>query len=196
MRRLLKSVIFLAIIATLIYGGITGYNKLLTYLYPIKYSEYVEKYSKEFDVPETLIYAVIHSESTFDPLAQSQVGAKGLMQMLPDAFEWAKSRYNGESDETDIFDAETNIKYGTLILHLHYDTFGGWVEVLSAYHAGAGNVKSWLQNPDYSLDGKTINSFPSVCADTEHYVNKVLKTQQKYTELYYVTDTERTIVNE
>ena len=196
MRRLLKSVIFLAIIATLIYGGITGYNKLLVYLYPMKYCEYVEKYSKEFNVPETLIYAVIHSESTFDPLAQSQAGTKGLMQMLPDAFEWAKSRYDGESAEDDIFDVETNIKYGTLILRLHYNTFGGWVEALSAYHAGAGNVKVWLKNPDYSSDGKTIDNFPSACADTEHYVNKVLKTQQKYTELYYVNNTERTTVNE
>lgn len=168
-----------------------GYGKLTRFLYPMKYSEYVEKYSNEFDVPESLVYAVIKCESSFDPNAESHAGAKGLMQMLPEAFEWSKSRYKGDSGG-DILDPETNIKFGTYILRLHYDTFGDWQEAVAAYHAGAGNVKAWLKNPQYSSDGKTITKFPDSCADTERYVKKVFGTQEKYIELYFSENIERT----
>ena len=90
-----------------------------------------------------------------------------------------------KTDDKDITDEQTNIKYGTYILSLHYKDFGGWKETLAAYHAGAGNVKAWLNNPEYSTDGKTITKFPEKCSDTETYVNKVLKTQEIYKKLYY-----------
>lgn len=192
MKKLIKSVIFLLIIAIIIYGGVQGYDRLMRYIYPIKYSDYVECYSKEFNVPEPLIYAVIKCESSFDPNAESSAGAKGLMQMLPDAFKWAKSRYDGKNDETDITDPQTNIKYGTYILKLHFDTFGDWQEAVAAYHAGAGNIRAWLNNPEYSSDGKTIDKFPEACADTESYVNRVFDTRQKYVDLYYGEQNERT----
>ena len=41
--------------------------------YPIKYSEYVEKYSAEFSVPEHLVYSVIKVESGFDRYADDAV---------------------------------------------------------------------------------------------------------------------------
>ena len=57
-------------------------------LHPKDYSEYVSKYSEEYNIPEYVIYAVIKVESDFDPTAKSSVGAMGLMQMMPDTFEW------------------------------------------------------------------------------------------------------------
>ena len=50
--------------------------------YPRKYTEYVETYAKAYGVPEALVYAVIHTESSFDSGAVSSAGAVGLMQMM------------------------------------------------------------------------------------------------------------------
>ena len=53
-------------------------NKIL---YPKKYSDYVEIYSKEFGLDENLVYSVIKVESKFRKDAISHKGAKGLMQI-------------------------------------------------------------------------------------------------------------------
>ena len=47
--------------------------------YPREYSTYVELYAAEYGVPETVIYAVIKTESNFDKNAVSNAGAHGLM---------------------------------------------------------------------------------------------------------------------
>ena len=49
--------------------------------YPRRYAEYVEQSSREFGMDEALVYAVIYTESGFDPRVQSSVGAPGLMQI-------------------------------------------------------------------------------------------------------------------
>ena len=51
-------------------------------IYPREYSEYVEKYSAEFGVPESIIYAVIKAESNFNKNVVSTSGAIGLMQLM------------------------------------------------------------------------------------------------------------------
>ena len=56
--------------------------------YPQKYSEYVNKAAADYNLPPALIYAVIRTESGFDPDAESSVGARGLMQLMPSSFEW------------------------------------------------------------------------------------------------------------
>ena len=52
------------------------------YLYPVKYSEIISKYSKKYNLPEELIYAVINTESGFDKNEVSPKGARGLMQIM------------------------------------------------------------------------------------------------------------------
>ena len=56
--------------------------------YPRQYEETVTKYSVEYGVPEYVIYAVIRTESGFDSGARSGAGALGLMQIMPDTFDW------------------------------------------------------------------------------------------------------------
>ena len=62
------------------------------YVYPRKYADLVEKYSKEYGVDENLVFAVIKTESNFDPSAESEVGARGLMQLMEDAYDWVGYR--------------------------------------------------------------------------------------------------------
>mgnify|MGYP004456265063 CR=1 FL=1 len=154
--------------------------------YPIKYSEYVEKYTELYQVEDDLVYAVIRSESRFNPDAVSEIGACGLMQITQDTFDWAKSRMDKDDGATyeDIFDPEINIKYGTYILYLLLDEFPDERTAVAAYHAGWGNMKQWLNNPEHSNNGSTIDSIPF--DDTNAYVNQVLESQQIYQELYYM----------
>ena len=54
--------------------------------------------------------------------------------------------------------------------------------LLAAYHAGLGAVQGWLEDPEYSSDGKTLDKIPY--SDTNWYVAKVLETRDMYKKLY------------
>ncbi len=152
--------------------------------YPKDYSEYVTEYAADYDVDENLVYAVIRSESRFDPNAVSDIGACGLMQITQETFDWAKSRMprdDGASYE-EIFDPQVNIKYGVYILSLLLDEFSDERTAIAAYHAGWGNVKNWLSDTSHSKDGEVIDSIPF--PDTNAYVNQVIHSQRIYQTIY------------
>ena len=174
----------LALLAALVFWLAGGREQMEELLYPREYSQYVEKYSAQYGVDPLLVYAVIYNESRFRPDAQSEVGARGLMQMMEDAFEWTKYRLEPESDAVydDMYDPETNIRYGTYMLSLLLEEFGTVDNALCAYHAGWGSVKNWLADPAYSSDGVHVETIPF--ADTRTYVERVNKTLQIYQRLY------------
>ena len=73
--------ILIVIVAVII--KISGlYNIILKQIYPKKYSEYVEKYSAEYNIDPLLIYSVIKAESNFKEDVVSNSNAKGLMQLM------------------------------------------------------------------------------------------------------------------
>ena len=174
----------LSLLAALVFWLAGGREQVEELLYPREYSQYVEKYSAQYGVDPLLVYAVIYNESRFRPDAQSEVGARGLMQMMEDAFEWTKYRLEPESDAVydDMYDPETNIRYGTYMLSLLLEEFGTVDNALCAYHAGWGSVKNWLADPAYSSDGVHVETIPF--ADTRTYVERVNKTLQIYQRLY------------
>lgn len=158
------------------------YHTVQKVRYPLKETELVEQYAQEYDVPAYLIYAVINTESGFDPDAISDLGAMGIMQMTPDTFYWLQTK-TGEKLETDaLFEKETSIRYGTLFLSMLLQEFGDENTAVAAYHAGRGRVNEWLKNPEYAPDGKTLTNIPT--RDTAHYVYKVSRAVQKYQRLY------------
>ena len=65
-------------------------DKVNDYTYPIRYKEYVDKYSRQYNVDRALIYAIIKNESDFNPYAESNAQAKGLMQIMDTSYEFAK----------------------------------------------------------------------------------------------------------
>ena len=88
---------------------------LLKCMYPIKYSEYVEKYAEEFNVDKYLIYSMIKIESNFNKNARSRSNAKGLMQLMDEtAYElMLKLGDVASKNEEEILKPEVNIKLGT-----------------------------------------------------------------------------------
>lgn len=176
---LLKSVIILVVAALVVN---IGYQKISEYLYPKEYSEYVEKYADEYGVNENLIYAVIHTESGFDPEAVSSVGARGLTQITEDTFDWLLTKTGEDYVFDDLFTPEISIKYGALFLSILQEEYVITETVLAAYHAGMGNVSSWLCDSRYSEDGMHLKTTP--IADTNHYINKVTAAMERYYDIY------------
>ncbi|MBQ7172231.1 MAG: lytic transglycosylase domain-containing protein [Clostridia bacterium] len=150
--------------------------------YPCLYEEYVQSYSVRFGVPEHIIYAVIKVESDFSSNAVSSVGAIGLMQLMPDTFDWVKMKLGEEGTSALLYDPETNIRYGTFYLSYLKTRYGVWTTAFAAYNAGFGRVDEWLDNPDYVDQNGILLDTPF--AETTAYMKKINKTIEIYDRLY------------
>jgi len=148
---------------------------------PISYKEEVLKYSELYGVDPVIVFSVIRCESAFKADAESNRGAKGLMQIIPSTFNWLASLLNENPNEELIFDPETNIKYGTYYLKYLFNRFGNWDHVFAAYNAGENRVALWLKDERYSENG-ILTYIPF--KETREYVKKVNDTILKYKEKY------------
>ena len=172
-------VIFLMMIAFIFF---LNYDSFERSFYPIKYSQYVEKYSSKFGVDKYLVYSIIKSESKFRKDAISSKGAAGLMQISPKTEKWARKEL--KLDKSNIFDPNVNIEIGTWYIARLLKEFDGNLGLaISAYNGGSGNVRKWLKSPKYSFDGKNLHQIPF--RETSDYTEKVLKNYKKYKKLYY-----------
>lgn len=178
----------LLLVAILLIAGIFGAAKAMRYFYqkayPLGYEQLVLSACEENELEPSFVFAVIRTESSFRPDAQSSVGARGLMQITEETFQWIQFRMKDESGVSydDLFDEKINIQYGTFLLKTLLDEFGSEANALCAYHAGLGNAKKWLQSGEYAPDGENIQNIPF--GDTSRYVEKVIETQNTYEKLY------------
>lgn len=163
-------------------AGKVVYKEVCEYLYPKKYSEYVEYYAQQYKISETLLYAVIHTESGFDPVSVSSADARGLTQITEDTFDWLVMKTGEEYTFDDLFTPEVSIKYGAYFLSVLQNEYAITETVVAAYHAGMGNVSSWLENDEYSDDGMNLKKIP--ISDTAHYVSKVMSAMDNYYKIY------------
>ncbi len=160
-----------------------GKTEIAKMIYPVKYQEHVEKSAEEYVLDKYLVYAVIKTESNFDPTAKSHAGAKGMMQLMDTTAEECNIKEGfGYSIPEDLFNAERNIRIGCSYLRKLLDTYGDMELAITAYKAGTGNVRKWL-NDESLADGEGgLSEIPY--EETEKYVKKVLRTYEIYTKLY------------
>lgn len=186
MKRLLKFIITLLILASIIFilfKVVKIDDIIMKKLYPLKYSEYVEKYAKEYNIDKYMVYAIIKAESNFNENAKSSSDAIGLMQIMEiTAIETAR-KMDLEVTEEDLFKPDLNIniglKYFTYLLN-HYNN--NYPLVIIAYNAGMGNVDAWLKDGTIKEDGTDIENVPF--KETNNYVRKILRDYEIYKELY------------
>lgn len=155
--------------------------------HPLYYAGLIEQYAASQGLDPALVSAIILCESSFDPLAESRLGARGLMQLMEDTAAWVAHKLDEDGAEYSfdrLYDPETNIRFGTWYLGYLSRRFDGDAKkIVCAYHAGQGNVDSWLSNPQYSHDGVTLDTIPT--QDTAAYASRVLRAQAVYQKYYF-----------
>jgi soluble lytic murein transglycosylase-like protein len=126
---------------------------------PAEYDQIIASCSSKYGVNASLIKAVIHAESGYNPNAVSRKGASGLMQLMPGT---ARSLKVSNS-----FDPKDNVEGGVKYLRFLLDTFSGDVSLaVAAYNAGLNKVAKYGGIPPYN--------------ETRTYVNRVLSYMQSY----------------
>ncbi len=125
----------------------------------LAYEEEIQTAAKDYTVDDSLIRAIIHAESAYQPEALSPRGAQGLMQLMPATQQ--------ELQIKDVFDPLSNIEAGTLYLSRLLNQFDQSVElVAAAYNAGPGAVREYGGIPPYQ--------------ETREYVRRVKILYRRY----------------
>ena len=186
MKRLLKFIITLLILASIIFilfKVVKIDDIIMKKLYPLKYSEYVEKYAEEYNMDKYMVYAIIKAESNFNENAKSSSDAIGLMQIMETTAIETARKMNLEVTEEDLFKPDLNIniglKYFTYLLN-HYNN--NYPLAIIAYNAGMGRVDKWIKEGTIKQDGSDLENIPF--KETNLYVRKVLNVYEKYKNLY------------
>jgi len=108
----------------------------------IAFDEEIETAAQVFTVDKSLIRAIIHAESAYQPEALSPKGAQGLMQLMPAT--------EKELQVEDVFDPVSNIEGGTRYLSSLLKEFDQNIDLAAAaYNAGPGAVHKYGGVPPY-----------------------------------------------
>ncbi len=168
--------IFLAVISFGTYIFVPKY--FADEVYPLKYADFIVKYSKEYNVDPALVAALIFQESRFNPKAVSSAGAQGIAQFMPGT---ARTMANQIGLKTyDIFDAETGIRFACAHLRDLLNKYNGNTDqALASYNAGTGTVDRWVsQNIFEKIIGGNSKT------ETVNYVRKINRYKDVYRTMY------------
>lgn len=156
-----------------------------THAYPTLGIPDYETFTAVPQVERAMVFAIARQESQFDPRAQSGVGARGLMQMMPaTAQRTAKRVSTGYDTDRLTSDPAYNARLGQAHLgELMEDWKGSYILAFASYNAGGGNVKKWVdaygdpRRPDVDpIDW--VERIPFT--ETRNYVQRVMENLQVY----------------
>ncbi len=153
-------------------------------IYPYGFKEYVDKYSKEFDLDPLYVLAIIREESRFDPKAGSYAGALGLMQIMPATAKSIANDLNLKNFNNNmLFEPETSIKMGCYYLKKQLENFNNnKFFAAGAYNGGPGAMGRWIK----SYGSYEINEFIEnvTYEETRNYIKKVMASYYFYQMIY------------
>ena len=154
-------------------------------VYPIYNYEIVKDAASKAKVNAPLILALIREESYFDENAQSLVGAKGLMQLMPVTASEIASKKGINS--YNLSNPHDNVLLGSFYYSYIKSLLGGYdVSAIAAYNGGHGAVNRWKQSLNYSDTDSFVEQIPY--PETQNYVKKVFRTYWNYVRIYDKTD--------
>ena len=185
-RRTLLTIFASALIVLIALGAwaLFGRDRIDFSRYPMTYAPEIRAAAAEFSLDPAYVASVVLAESSFDAEAVSSAGAIGLMQIMPATGEWIAGKLEDEPfDVQRLYQPEVNLRYGCWYLRFLLDRYDGDMYTAStAYHQGQGRVDQWLEDPQYSQDGRTLTAISSAVTDT--YVNRIMESYANYQELY------------
>jgi len=170
-------------ISELYYRGKAPGSKLL--LYPIAFTDYVERYAKSWNLPASLILSVMREESAFDKYAKSNAGALGLMQLMPSTAFWVSDMLGlSMIDSTELQYPEVSINLGSFYLsRLAKKDRWSIVSVLASYNAGRGRMKRWIHK--YKPWKNSMCAVETIGPiETRNFVRRVIGSLFAYLNLY------------
>jgi len=172
------------------------------------YYKEVKKQAKRQNLPISLVFAIMHSESSFNPRARSHVPAYGLMQIVPrtagiDSYQYLYNKRRVVSSSY-LYNSKNNITMGSAYLHLLYYKYLKDVKdpdsrlycTIAAYNTGAGNVAwAFTRTNNMRKAAPIINSMSSTEVynrlmsdlkydEPKHYLGRVSKRVGLYYKLY------------
>ncbi|MGH7168414.1 MAG: transglycosylase SLT domain-containing protein [Nitrospiraceae bacterium] len=163
-------------------GGEPAPQILWTVGYPTGYLPTIRAHAGS-QVDPYLVTAIIREESQYDARAISRVGAVGLMQVMPGTAQAVARRFGLPNViRDDLFDQETNIRFGIGYLKQLLQQFSGNVLLaVAAYNAGPPAVSAWVtKNGDKEPD-EFVELIPY--QETRQYVKRVLRSYREYHRL-------------
>lgn len=168
----------------------------------------VEKHAKKQKLPKPLIFAIMHSESSFNPRARSHIPAYGLMQIVPKTAGRDTYKYLYNQDKlvsgSYLYNSKNNITMGSAYLHILYYRYLRKIKnpdsrlycTIAAYNTGAGNI-AWAFTKKYNMNkaAPLINKltpdqvYAKLMKDLrwdepKHYLKKVSKRMAMYKKVY------------
>lgn len=142
--------------------------------FPTAYEDVFSKQAATWRVPGTELMAIARRESAFFPQAQSPVGARGLMQIMPATGEAVAASLGQRHSEAELFNVEHNVALGSAYYRQLLDRFGGNRPfALAAYNAGPHRVDRWRTQTGQGLPVESwVETIPF--QETRNYVQAVL----------------------
>lgn len=151
--------------------------------YPAPYRESLREHVTEFGLDEAWVYGLMRQESRFVTQAKSNVGAAGLMQIMPATARWVARKLNMSHYRNDlIHQLDVNLKLGTFYMKNVLNSLdSNPVLASAAYNAGPGRARHWRGNRP--LEG-AIYAETIPFDETRDYVKKVMSNTSYYARLF------------
>ncbi len=153
-------------------------------VYPQNYYKQISSSSIFYENNSSLMTSIAKEESYFDSKAQSDAGAIGLMQLMPDTAHDVAAKYGFEKfNSYDLFNPELNVKVG----NLYYANLKKYLNnndyySVAAYNGGIGSVGRWIKEFKTDDMDEFIEQIPY--PETKTYVKKVLRSYWNYVRIY------------
>jgi soluble lytic murein transglycosylase len=143
------------------------------------YGETVRPAAQNQTLDDAWVYGLMRQESRFITSAKSNVGASGLMQLMPATAKWVARKIGlRDFNHGRVNDTETNVLLGTSYMRLVMENLDNHPVLASAaYNAGPGRAKKW--RADRPLEG-AIYAETIPFSETRDYVKKVMSNSVYY----------------
>ena len=155
--------------------------------YPLGWRAEIASAALKGAVDPLLVSAVVREESSYNPLVRSRVGARGLMQLMPDtARPLARARGMDFRDGDLLDDPAANVELGAAYLGWLVREFGEARLAVAAYNAGPNRVKEWWAARKSDDLEVWVEQIPY--NETRNFVRRVSVGYEEYRRLYAVAD--------
>ncbi|WP_261816708.1 murein transglycosylase [Vibrio gallicus] len=152
--------------------------------FPLAHQWWFNFYAKKYDVNPVTLISLARQESGLDADAQSPVGARGLMQIMPKTASHTAKVYDLDyQGANDLFTVEKNIEVGSRYLSsLMEDYNGNRIFAFGAYNAGPNRISQWRERTGGKLDAYSfIEAIPF--KETRGYIQNILMFEVYYRDI-------------